>query len=87
MKTIVSFTPQARAEILQWLRLNMRSNDLEWLELKPDDFIHAVFNRVSDRVDGVHEPEYELPCQESATGNAVCLSFRATDFIYEEIEE
>jgi len=75
---IVGFTEIAKKRVLKELKLHMRHEIID-----EDAAISEVFDRVSDRVEGSHEPTYEISGSDTKSGEPVLIDFIANDFIYE----
>ena len=78
---IVGFTEIAKKRVLQELKLHMRHEIID-----EDAAISEVFDRVSDRVEGTHEPIFEISRSETKSGKSILIDFLANDFIYERKE-
>jgi len=79
MKTIiVGFTEETKTRVLKELKLHMRHEIID-----EDAAISEVFDRVSDRVEGSHEPTFEISRSETKSGNSILIDFLANDFTYE----
>ena len=75
---IVGFTEIAKKRVLKELKLHMRHEIID-----EDAAISEVFDRVSDRVEGTHEPIFEISRSETKSGKSILIDFLANDFIYE----
>ena len=70
-KIVLSWSNKGRQLAQEFFRTNMRG------EYDEEFCLYEAFIRVSDRVPGIHEPEYELSGYFSKSGNPV--SFHCYD--------
>ena len=77
-RIIVGFTEETKTRVLQELKLHMK-----YIIVDNNAAINEVFDRVSDRVEGSHEPTYEIASYETKSEEPVLIGFTANDFLYE----
>ena len=80
MQGIVSFTKEAENKLKNWV-LSVGDHADTW---DMSAVISEAFNRVSDRIPGIHEPAYELRGSYTKSGNPETFDFVDSDFIWEE---
>ena len=51
-----------------------------------DAWLDEAFAQVGDRIEGIHEPEFEVAGCHTKSGNPHLISFKLSDFVFEECE-
>jgi len=77
---IIDFTGTARENLTRKLNAVLKCPE----HYDMDALIYEILIRVSDRVPGSHEPEYEIGEGFSNTGEPCLLSFSDSDFVMDE---
>lgn len=84
MRAPVGFTYAAKSRVIDWLKANVKDRYVETVDLNSTEWLSEVYDRVSDRVEGKHEPDYELSQANSKSGSPELLSFSADDFLWSD---